>query len=56
MTLAAPNHDSYSVFAEVLTVADLPDSYGCVRRDDNVTVHMVEFGHRGEIIREDHSS
>ncbi|WP_249168184.1 phosphodiesterase [Bradyrhizobium elkanii] len=56
MTLAAPTHDSYSVFAEVLTVADLPDSYGTFVGDDYVTVHMVEFGYRGEIIREDHSS
>ncbi|WP_420965070.1 phosphodiesterase [Bradyrhizobium sp. B120] len=56
-SLRGTNHASYPVFAEVLTVADLPESYGVAFIGaDYVTVHMVEFGYRGEIRSEDSPS
>jgi len=40
-----------------LTVADLPESYGVAFIGaDYVTVHMVEFGYRGDILSEDSPS
>jgi len=53
-SLRGTNHASYPLFAEVLAVADLPEAYGVTFIGaDYVTVHMVEFGYRGDIVIEE---